>query len=117
MKFLADENIGLAIVGFLRKQGHDVVSIIEVSPGISDASVLIKATEEHRMLVTSDTDFGELVYRIRQQHAGVILLRLDDQRNANKIRVLRKLLKQHAGDLPDAFVVVTETTIRIRRVS
>ncbi len=117
MKFLADENIGLAVVAFLRKQGHDVISITELSPGISDASVLLKAAEEHRILVTSDTDFGELVYHVGQQHDGVILLRLDDERNANKIRVLRKLLKQHADDLPDAFVVVTETTIRIRRTS
>lgn len=117
MKFLADENIGLAVVAFLRKQGHDIPSITEFSPGVSDATVLLKAADEHRILVTSDTDFGELVYRIGQQHAGVILLRLDDERNANKIRVLRKLLKQHAEDLPNAFVVVTDTTVRIRRTS
>lgn len=117
MKFLADENIALAVVSFLRKQGHDVASITEISPGSSDASVLLKAEEEQRILVTSDTDFGELVYRVGQQHAGVILLRLDDERNGNKIRVLKKLLTQHADDLPEAFVVVTETTIRIRRKS
>lgn len=117
MKFLADENIPLAVVAFLRKQGYDVVSIIQLSPGSSDASVLLKAEEEQRILVTSDTDFGELIYHVGHRHAGIILLRLDDQRNANKIRVLRKLLKLHREDIPDAFVVVTETTIRIRRKS
>lgn len=117
MKFLADENIPLAVVAFLQKQGHDVASITQLSPGSSDASVLLQSEEEQRILVTSDTDFGELIYRVGQQHAGVILLRLDDERSANKIRVLRKLLKIHAADLPDAFVVVTETTIRIRRKS
>lgn len=117
MKFLADENIPLAVVTFLRKQGHDVASITQVSPGSTDASVLLKAEEEHRILVTSDTDFGELVYHVGKQHAGVILLRLDDERSTNKIRVLRKLLKMHAADLSDAFVVVTETTVRIRRKS
>ena len=117
MKFLADENIGLEIVSFLRKNGHDVCSITELLRGASDASILLTAQEEHRILVTSDTDFGELVYRVGQHHAGIILLRLDDERNANKIRVLRKLLKQHAEDLSDTFVVVTEKTVRIRRTS
>ena len=57
--------------------------------------------------MTSDTDFGELVYRVGQHHAGIILLRLDDERNANKIRVLRKLLKQRGGSI-GYLVVVTE---------
>ena len=71
MKFLADENIALAVVSFLRKQGHDVASITEISPGSSDASVLLKAEEEQRILVTSDTDFGELVYRgYRNDHTN-----------------------------------------------
>ncbi|MBI5621038.1 DUF5615 family PIN-like protein [Candidatus Gottesmanbacteria bacterium] len=117
MKFLADENIALAVVEHLRTLGHDVVSITELSPGVSDANVLLKALEERRILVTSDTDFGELVYHVGQKHTGIILLRLYDQRNANKIRVLKKFLKQHTSDLPEAFVVVTEKSVRIRITS
>lgn len=117
MRFLTDENIGLAVVAFLREQDHDVISMTETSPGGSDAVVLTKAFEEQRILITSDTDFGELVYHIGQQHCGIVLLRLDDQRNENKIRVLKKLLKEHTDDLVNAFVVVTETTVRIRRIS
>ncbi|MBI3559606.1 DUF5615 family PIN-like protein [Candidatus Gottesmanbacteria bacterium] len=41
MKFLTDENIGFAVVAFLRKRGHDISSITELSPGVSDASVLL----------------------------------------------------------------------------
>lgn len=117
MKFLADENIGLEVVVFLRVRGIDVVSITETSPGVGDAVVLVKAAEEDRILLTSDTDFGELVYHARQQHAGVILLRLDDERNANKIRVLTDLLDKYADELVGSFTVVTETNVRIRKTS
>ncbi len=114
MKLLADENIGLEVVVFLRKKGHDVRSITEISPGVFDTTVLTKAADEKRILITADTDFGELVYHAGQRHAGVILLRLDDERNANKIRVLRELLMKYANELSGNFVVVGETSVRVR---
>lgn len=117
MKVLADENIGLEVVAFFRKRGIDIASITEISPGVSDAVVLVKAGEEDRILFTSDTDFGELVYHAGQQHSGVVLLRLDDERNANKIRVLTDLLDKYADELVGSFTVVTETNVRIRKTS
>lgn len=117
MKVLADENIGLEVVAFLRARGMKVTSITEISPGVSDAEVLVKAAEEDRILLTSDTDFGELVYHAGQQHAGIILLRLDDERSANKIRVLGNLLDNYADELAGSFTVVTETNVRIRKAS
>lgn len=116
MKLLTDENIGLEVVSFLRKNGHDVRSVTEISPGVSDLIVLTKASNEHRMLITSDTDFGELVYHAGQKHAGIILLRLIDERNPNKIRVLQELLAKYRDKLSGNFTVVTETTVRIRTV-
>lgn len=117
MKFLADENIGFEVVAFLRREYHDVDSATETSPGSSDMAILTQASEEQRILITADTDFGELVYHAGQHHAGIVLLRLDDERNANKIRVLGKLLKKHGKELQGNFVVVTETSVRIRKPS
>lgn len=115
MKFLADENIGLEVVEFLRKEHHDIDSISEISPGTSDIDILTKATKEQRIIITTDTDFGELIYHAGHSHVGVVLLRLEDQRNANKILILKKLLKQYEKELPGNFVVATETAVRIRR--
>lgn len=114
MKFLTDENIGLEVVTFLQKKGHDVRSITEISPGVSDATVLAKATGEKRILITADTDFGELVYHAGRRHAGIVLLRFDDERNANKIRVLSKLLESYAKELANNFVVVGQSGVRVR---
>ena len=52
------------------------------------------------------------MYRERRPHYGVIFLRLEDERAANKIFVLKQLVAQYAGQLPDRFVVVTEKRVR-----
>jgi hypothetical protein len=45
----------------------------------------------------------------------VVLLRLDDERAANKIEVVRRLLDRYANRLINQFVVVTEATVRFAR--
>jgi predicted nuclease of predicted toxin-antitoxin system len=64
------------------------------------------------ILVTNDKDFGDMVFRERRGHRGVVFLRLQDERTASKIDAIRRLLDSYADRLPDAFVVVTETQIR-----
>ena len=42
MRFLANENFPLPSVHLLRQAGHDVVSITEESPGITDDRILVQ---------------------------------------------------------------------------
>ena len=53
-----------------------------------------------------------MVFRERREHHGVVFMRLEDERAANKIEVLRKLLEGYTEKLPEEFVVVTETKLR-----
>jgi predicted nuclease of predicted toxin-antitoxin system len=64
MRFLANENFPLASVNRLRQAGHDVVAVIEDTPGAKDIEILIRATREARIVLTFDRDYGELVYRL-----------------------------------------------------
>ena len=76
MKLLVNENVPLAGVRSLRDIGHDVVSITEDSPGISDEEVLRIARAEIWIIVTFDRDYGELVFRRRlPPTAGMLYLR------------------------------------------
>ena len=76
MKLLANENIPLDSVRSLRSGGHDVVSISERSPGISDEDVIRIARAENRIIVTFDRDYGELVFRRGSPPpAGILYLR------------------------------------------
>jgi hypothetical protein len=59
--------------------------------------------------------FGEKVFRERRPHHGVVFLRLADERAANKIRILVRLLELHGDEIAGHFVVVTETRIRFAK--
>jgi predicted nuclease of predicted toxin-antitoxin system len=116
MRFLVDENAGPSVAGWLRRQGHEVFSVYEAARGVDDEQILQKAFVEHWIIITSDKDFGEKIYREQWPHRGVVLLRLDDERVANKTAVIQRLLENHSDRLADTFVVVTESRVRFARL-
>ena len=112
MRFLVDENAGPSMARWLREQGHDIFSVYEMARGLPDDEVIQLAFAESRILITSDKDFGEKVYREQWPHHGVVLLRLRDERLEVKIAVLSRLLAHYAERLPDRFVVASEKRVR-----
>ena len=112
MRFLVDECTGPIVAEWLHEQGHEIFSVFDNARGIEDDEVIQKAYSENWILITNDKGFGEKVYRERRQHRGVIFLLLEDERAANKIEVLRRLLEGYADRLADRFVVVTDTRVR-----
>ena len=115
MRFLVDECTGPAVAEWLRSLHHDVFSVYDEARGLDDESVIKKANFGNYILVTNDKDFGELVFRTKRPHKGVILLRLKDERNKNKIAVLRRVLELYPDKLANNFITVTEKTVRIVR--
>ena len=116
MRFLVDECTGVLVARWLRDRGHEVFSVYEEARGIDDEEIVQKAFVENWILITSDKDFGEKVYRERRSHRGIILLRLGNERSVNKINTLQRLLETYSEQLSDSFIVVTETQIRFARV-
>ena len=49
--------------------GHDTLSAVEKTPGVSDEALLTLAMRERRVLITLDKDFGELVFVRRLHHS------------------------------------------------
>jgi predicted nuclease of predicted toxin-antitoxin system len=115
MKFVADENLDRSVIDKLREAGHEVISVAEMDPGIPDEFVLETANSQLAMLITEDKDFGELVFRRKLVHQGVILVRLAGLPVATKANLLVATVAGHWTELPGAFVVVSPLTIRIRR--
>jgi predicted nuclease of predicted toxin-antitoxin system len=115
VSILADENIEAEIVARLRSDGLAVEYIIETGRGADDEDILERARVANQVLLTSDKDFGELVYRRHLAHAGVVLLRLDDALTAiEKADIVAAAFRQHGASFPSAFSVVTEKVIRMR---
>ena len=113
--FVADENIDSAIVFRLREDGHNVVWIAESDPGITDDRVLAIAEDQSRVLITSDTDFGEFVFRQGRANAGVLLLRLAGLAPERKATIVSEAISKYLSELKSAFSVVAPGQIRIRR--
>lgn len=67
MNLLIDESVDRQVVEKLRLEGHDVVYVSDLDPGISDDVVLSTANKMRALLVTADKDFGELVFRRQDQ--------------------------------------------------
>lgn len=59
---LVNENFPAPAFKRLRADGFDVVAVTEEMPGASDRTVLERAHELGRWLVTFDRDYGELVF-------------------------------------------------------
>ena len=106
MRFLVDECAGPTLAQWLREQSFDVFSVFDEVRGMDDDDIIEKAFIENRILVTTDKDFGETSFgtkrakRWREQrpHRGVVLLRLaQDERAANKIEVVKRLLEATAS--------------------
>jgi predicted nuclease of predicted toxin-antitoxin system len=114
MNFLADESLDSPIIKQLRARGLNVKSVAETNPSIDDEQVLQWANDEDRILITIDKDFGELIFRLRKIHSGVILLRLDQVSLSDKIELLLNLIDDHGESLRSSFTVIQENLIRIR---
>jgi predicted nuclease of predicted toxin-antitoxin system len=115
VRFLVDECTGPTVARWLRDQLHDIFSVFDEARGMDDDWIIQKAFAENWILITNDKDFGEKVYREGHPHHGVVLLRLADERAANKIEVLRRLLQEYPDKLLNQFVVVTETRVRFAK--
>jgi predicted nuclease of predicted toxin-antitoxin system len=114
MNFVADEGVDAQIVARLRQVGHQVWYVAEMSPGVPDTAVLNLANQENAILITSDKDFGDLVYRQRQVTQGVVLLRLHGLPAEQKAGLVITMIQQHGDELPKAFTVLTPQKVRVR---
>ena len=112
MKFLIDRCAGRLLAEWLRNEGHDVVESRELGPDPGDRTLLEWASADARILITIDTDFGELIFLENLPHAG--LVRLPDVPSHDRILVMQDLLTRHKPDLESgAIITVRGGRIRI----
>jgi predicted nuclease of predicted toxin-antitoxin system len=114
MNFPIDESADTRLADYLSQLGHDVRLVArDYGSANPDRQVLAIAERERRILITNDRDFGELVFRHLQPHAGVIYFRLFTYELDAYIRRLSYVLTHHADQL-DKFLVVSDNRVRSR---
>jgi predicted nuclease of predicted toxin-antitoxin system len=115
MKFLFDQSADFRLIDHLRSLGHDVTAVSRNYPhSLADEDVLAIATQEQRVLVVADRDFGELIYHQGLAHAGILFFRLPGAQQQTKIEHLDKALQEHGDELAAGeFVVVAPGSVRV----
>jgi predicted nuclease of predicted toxin-antitoxin system len=114
LKFVADESVDYQIVSRLREDGHEVIYIAETQSGASDNSVLNQANVQQAVLLTSDKDFGELVFRQHLVSSGILLLRIAGLPQERKAAIVANAISKHGAAMLGAFTVLTPATLRLR---
>ncbi len=100
----------------LQKEGFDVKWVHQAFQGIDDMTVIEKANEEQRIIITFDKDFGDLVFKSQQKiHFGVILLRLK-LTNLEETALFITQVLQSREDWHLYFSVIEYDKIRIREL-
>jgi predicted nuclease of predicted toxin-antitoxin system len=112
---VADENIDKEIVDRLRADGHNVVYIADDDGGIDDQTVLDRSLRFDGVLLTADKDFGDLVFRQRLLHSGVLLIRLAGINSDVKAGLVAATFDQHGEELSSGFAVLNKRSLRFRK--
>jgi predicted nuclease of predicted toxin-antitoxin system len=105
---LTDENVHPVVVATLRERGKDVLTVIEAGlGGNADTVVLAWAVQVGRVVVTHDSDFGQLAVNAGEPSLGIIYLRpghIDPAFTMQSIDVIETT----AGSVQPGFILVAE---------
>lgn len=117
MRFLLDENLSPLLVELLRSAGHEVAHVRTLGlRSATDVEVMAAAVADNRVLISGDTDFGELLARTKADRPSVLLLRRQSQRRARElVALIDANLPAFAEDLEaGAVVVLDDHRVRVR---
>jgi predicted nuclease of predicted toxin-antitoxin system len=117
LRFLIDNALSPVLAVGLAEEGHDAVHVRDLVLAAADDEVVLQvATEQDRVLVSADTDFGTLLAVWSQRKPSVILFRRGSERRSQLQLGLR------LANLPEiqpaleagSVVVFAQDRIRIR---
>lgn len=113
MRLICDANIGSRLANAFTAAGHDVVRSIHVlSQSAADADILALAVFEQRVLVTCDSDFGELIFLQQQAPPPAVIYVQFEPADVTDIvpRILPFLIRE---DIVGHMVVIGRTADRM----
>jgi predicted nuclease of predicted toxin-antitoxin system len=119
LKFLIDNALSPRLAEGLRNAGYDAVHLLQYKlHAAEDIDILERALQEDRVLITADTDFGEILSISGASKPSVILFRGGTQGNLyTQLALLLANLTALQGFLDRGCIIVfTEAHIRIRQL-
>ena len=113
---VADMDIAMPVVHFLRRHGVDVISAREEGWGtLTDSQILARAHAMQRYVLTHDADFGTLAIHRGEPLTGIVYLRPGGRPPAQVIADLQALLDVAIDWTPPVVAVYRTGRLRLRR--
>ena len=113
--FLAKENLPQPSRNILRENGFSVKSIREEVSGVSDSEVIKIALELNLIILTFDSDYGELIFRYSLNNPPSVVFFRDKGNNPEFAgKTLLRLIQNNPIQLSNAFTVVESNSVRQR---
>jgi len=118
MRLLLDQGLPRSAARLLREAGVDTVHVGEIDySDADDASILKRARDEERTVVTLDADFHALLALSRATSPSVIRIRIEGLYGQKAADLIQAVLTRCRQDLEQgAMVTVQPRRIRIRRL-
>ncbi|OGN88648.1 MAG: hypothetical protein A2158_08045 [Chloroflexi bacterium RBG_13_46_14] len=116
MKFLVDNALSPLIAAELCRAGHDATHVREYGmQADSDEKIFKRAAEEHRIILSADTDFATLLALRSKKEPSVLLFRRSSRRPGDQAALLLTNLPNLEHVLKEGSIVILEDTrIRVR---
>jgi predicted nuclease of predicted toxin-antitoxin system len=106
------------LAAWLRDRGHDAVHAAEVDlAAVPDATILARAKDEDRTIVTADLDYPRLLALAQERDASLILFRDGNWSEEAVIDRMAELFERiREKDLARSIIVIDRFRIRRRRL-
>lgn len=117
MRIKIDEDLPRALAAELRAAGHDARTVPEQDmSGWKDQELWSVVQAEERFFITGDKGFADIRANPPGEHAGVLLLRPDQDGIRPLVELLESVLSSTPLDsLREAVAVASPRGVRIRR--
>ncbi len=112
-----EEDLPRSAIDLLPEQGYETLGVIDQEmSGWKDESIWNAIQQEKRFFVTADKGFADIRLHPIGQHAGLLLLRPDEDGIRPLLELLRQALKScRLEELSGTIAVVTPRGLRVRR--
>jgi predicted nuclease of predicted toxin-antitoxin system len=118
VRFLIDECLRQQLAAALTDLGHDTIHVADAGlAGRPDNEIMDLARRDGRVVVSADTDFGELLATTHATTPSVVLFRGQPHDVDNLVQLIVGLLPEIEADLhAGAVVVIGRDRARVRRL-
>ena len=116
MKLLVDECLHPTVATLLAGAGHDAVHVVDLGLRAAlDETIMQAAVDAERVIISADTDFGELLAASGEALPSVVLLRRHGHEPAEQVAAILEAIEAVGDDLDaGAIVVVSDALLRVR---